>query len=114
MREAVGPDFIIEIRVSGREGTEGGVEIEETTEFLKRCEGIINAVHISSGTYGGVTSESAVSHGIFGPKGYNIKMVEYVKQHTKGMQYQYVDNKLDLILSLRVDAGTEQIGRAHV
>ncbi|MBR3003779.1 MAG: FAD-dependent oxidoreductase [Lachnospiraceae bacterium] len=86
MREAVGPDFIIEIRVSGREGTEGGVEIEDTTEFLKRCEGIINAVHISSGTYGGVTSESAVSHGIFGPKGYNIKMVEYVKQHTKGIK----------------------------
>ena len=82
IREAVGPDFIIELRVSGREGSEGGIEIEETTEFLKKCEGIITSVHISRGTYGAIFNSTDMATCVLAQHGYNIQMADYVKKHT--------------------------------
>lgn len=49
LREAVGPDFPIEYRVSGDEVDENGRRMEETVEFLVHAQKYIDMVHISAG-----------------------------------------------------------------
>jgi 2,4-dienoyl-CoA reductase-like NADH-dependent reductase (Old Yellow Enzyme family)/thioredoxin reductase len=49
VREAVGPDFPLEMRISGDEVVEGGMRIDDTLEFLKIAQEYINLVHISKG-----------------------------------------------------------------
>jgi 2,4-dienoyl-CoA reductase-like NADH-dependent reductase (Old Yellow Enzyme family)/thioredoxin reductase len=51
VREAMGKDFIIEIRVSGDECEENGMGVEETAEFCKMAEPYVDIVHVSVGTY---------------------------------------------------------------
>lgn len=82
IRDVVGPDFLIEIRVSGREGVSGGMEIEEVTEFIRMCEGLIDGVHISSGVYDGMGEENSSMHAVFSEHGYNAKQAAYVKART--------------------------------
>ena len=49
LREAVGPDFPIEYRISGDEVDEKGMRIEDTVAFLERAQEYIDLVHISAG-----------------------------------------------------------------
>lgn len=55
VREALGPNMVIEIRVSATEDTEGGLEFEESLEFMKAAQEYVDIIHISRGnifTYG--------------------------------------------------------------
>lgn len=83
IREAVGPEFLIEIRVSGREGVPGGMEIDEVASFIQLCEDYINGVHISSGLYDGTTNDSCCMHSIYEQHNYNLERAAYVKARTK-------------------------------
>lgn len=50
IREAVGPDFPLEMRVSGDEFTgEDGIHIDETIAYLKEAQKYIDMAHISGG-----------------------------------------------------------------
>lgn len=49
VREAVGDDFILDMRISGDEMVEGGMCIDEVVEFLKRAQEYIDMVNISAG-----------------------------------------------------------------
>jgi 2,4-dienoyl-CoA reductase-like NADH-dependent reductase (Old Yellow Enzyme family)/thioredoxin reductase len=50
IREAVGPEYPLLVRFSGREYFEGGREIDESLEVAGRLEGLgIHALHISAG-----------------------------------------------------------------
>jgi len=49
VREAVGPDFPVDMRISAVEWVEGSIEFEETLKFIKLIEPLIDAVQISSG-----------------------------------------------------------------
>ena len=51
VREEMGKAFIIEIRVSGDEMTDGGMGIEETTAFCKLVEPYSDIIHVSVGLY---------------------------------------------------------------
>ena len=51
IRERVGTDFIINVRVSGKENIEGGIPLEETTAFCKMLEGLVDVINVSTGTY---------------------------------------------------------------
>lgn len=52
VREAVGKDFIIEMRVSGEECMgEDGMHIDETAAFCKMAEPYVDLVHVSVGVY---------------------------------------------------------------
>ncbi|MBQ9814494.1 MAG: FAD-dependent oxidoreductase [Lachnospiraceae bacterium] len=79
IREAVGPDFIIEARVSGVEGLPGGMTIEDTARFIQLSQDYINGAHVSCGTYSGETVEASGMHAIFEPHGYNLPNAKYVK-----------------------------------
>lgn len=49
VREAVGPDFPIEYRISGDEVDEDGMRIEETLDFLEQAQRYIDLAHFSVG-----------------------------------------------------------------
>jgi len=51
VRERVGRDFIIELRISGREFIEGGITIEDNITYCSMLEGIIDIIHVSAGIY---------------------------------------------------------------
>ena len=61
-REAVGPDFPIMVRVSGDENSEGGRHFHETRTILKELEAWgADAIHLSTGMYGVVSSKGIVA-----------------------------------------------------
>lgn len=49
VREAVGPDFIIDMRISASECVEGSIQFEDVLKFIKEIEDKIDMVHISAG-----------------------------------------------------------------
>lgn len=53
IREAVGPDFILEYRTSVDEHTPGGITIDETIEFFKLMEKehLVDLFHVTSGRH---------------------------------------------------------------
>lgn len=81
IREAMGPDFIIELRISGDDGYEGGVTPEETGMFCRMIEGIVDSVQVSAGIY----YDAIATHqftSMFVPHGYNRSISKVVKQYT--------------------------------
>lgn len=79
VREAVGKDFPIEYRI-GPELIEGGLTVEEVTNFVKMVENKIDLVHVSAGLdtigrFAVITHPTA-----FLPQGCNVKYAEAVKQ----------------------------------
>ena len=51
VREAVGPRFPIEFRMSGSELFEGGYDLEEGCRIAQQIEPYIDLLHVSAGTY---------------------------------------------------------------
>lgn len=49
VREAVGKDFPIDMRISAYEWVEGSIEFEDVKTFIKTVENLIDTVHISAG-----------------------------------------------------------------
>ena len=61
-REAVGPDFPIMVRVSAEENSEGGRKFHETRQILIDLEELgVDAIHLSNGMYGVVSSLGIVA-----------------------------------------------------
>lgn len=51
VRNAVGDDFIIELRVSGSDRWPGGTDANDIAEFSTHLSGLVDILHISSGHY---------------------------------------------------------------
>ncbi len=49
VREAVGDDFMLDMRISGDEMVDGGMRVEEVIEFLKLAQEYLDMVNISAG-----------------------------------------------------------------
>ena len=49
VRKAVGPDYMLDMRISGDEHIEGGMKIDEVAAFIKSIEDKSDMVHISCG-----------------------------------------------------------------
>ncbi|MDO4648695.1 MAG: FAD-dependent oxidoreductase [Eubacteriales bacterium] len=79
VREAVGPFFPIEFRMSGSEFVEGGYGLEEGVEIAKMIEPYVDIIHVSAGTYQktfGITHPS-----MFEDHGRNLFLAEEIKKH---------------------------------
>ena len=79
VREAVGPRFPIEVRMSGSEFCEGGYGIEEGIEIAKQLESYVDILHVSAGTYQktfGITHPS-----MFEEHGRNVFLAAEIKKH---------------------------------
>ena len=51
IRKAIGPDYILDLRLSAEEGVDGGITVEETGKFCHMLEGLVDSIHVSSGLY---------------------------------------------------------------
>lgn len=80
VRKAVGPDFLIDYRISGDEMQENGLQIDECIEFVKMVEDKIDMVHVSAGL-DTATHQAIITHpNTYLPNGCNVKYAEAVKK----------------------------------
>ena len=84
IRKRVGPDFVLEYRISGTEGTTEnmpkGFEFPEVIEFIKMIEDKVDMVHISRGSRGILRSRPEMFPSTFMPPAPNVPMAEAVKK----------------------------------
>lgn len=79
IREAVGPFFPIEFRMSGAEFVDEGYGIKEGIEIAKLVEPYVDLIHVSAGTYQktfGITHPS-----MFTDHGRNVFLAAEIKKH---------------------------------
>lgn len=76
------PNILIEYRLSGSERVEGGLEIEECSEFAKLIEDKVDLIHVTSGLYFNHVSSKAFSS-MFHPHGCNLDLSEAIKEAVK-------------------------------
>jgi 2,4-dienoyl-CoA reductase-like NADH-dependent reductase (Old Yellow Enzyme family) len=79
VRNAVGPGFPIELRMSGSELFEGGYDLTEGIAIAKALENYVDLIHVSAGTYQrgfGITHPS-----MFKEHGSNVYLAEEIKKH---------------------------------
>ncbi|MCL1828061.1 MAG: FAD-dependent oxidoreductase [Oscillospiraceae bacterium] len=80
VRETVGRDFIVELRISGDEIVPGGMRIEEVVEFLKKAQTYIDLVNVSAGIIVATEGQYYSMPPYFRPKGANVPFARAVKE----------------------------------
>lgn len=81
VREAVGPFFPIEFRMSGSELFEGGYDLEEGCRIAQQIEPYIDLLHVSAGTYQRGFGDTHPS--MFKDHGCNVYLAAEIKKHVK-------------------------------
>ena len=83
IRKEVGPEFPIEMRISGSECYDGGYGIEEGIKFAKQVEEYVDLLHVSAGSHE-VDEVFTVTHpSMFLPDGCNVGYAEEIKKNVK-------------------------------
>jgi 2,4-dienoyl-CoA reductase-like NADH-dependent reductase (Old Yellow Enzyme family)/thioredoxin reductase len=82
VRDGLGPDFIIEMRVSGDEKMPGGMDPQETAAFCRLAEPYIDFVHVSVGVYRDPVLSGEFSS-MYQPHGLNAEAAAIVKSQVK-------------------------------
>ena len=80
IREVMGPDFLVEIRVSCDEHIPGGLVLDDAIGYCKLCEPYIDLIHVSCGHYL-MSSRSWEFTTAYAPHGANIDNAAIIKQH---------------------------------
>lgn len=83
VREAVGPDFPIEFRMSGAEFTKGGYGIEEGIEMAKAIDGKVDIIHVSAGVHEDPEVFVRTHPSMFIEHGCNVYLAAEIKKHVK-------------------------------
>lgn len=79
IREAVGPQFPIEFRMSGAEYYPGGYDIQYGVEIAKAIDGKVDLIHVSAGRH-----DSVLTHpSMFIEHGCNVHLAAEIKKHVK-------------------------------
>ncbi len=78
VREKVGENFIIEIRISGDEHQKDGWPIEDVIKFAHMVEGKVDLIHISAGDYH--NSDQYCFSTVFMPHNCNVHIAEALKK----------------------------------
>lgn len=79
VREAMGKDFILEMRVSGDECEENGMTVEDTAAFCKLAQQYVDMIHVSVGTYRNPILSGEFSS-LFQPHGLNADAAAAIKK----------------------------------
>lgn len=82
IRSAVGENFIIELRISGTEGIEGGIEVEDNIRFCRMLNGLADIIHVSAGIYSDPRLFVRTHPVIYYPNGCNARLASQIKAHT--------------------------------
>ncbi|NLB29921.1 MAG: NADH:flavin oxidoreductase, partial [Clostridiales bacterium] len=81
VRDALGPDYPIEIRISGSEVFDGGYGIEYGVEIAKALDGLVDLIHVSAGSHEDPTVFTVTHPSMFLPDGVNVKYAAEIKKH---------------------------------
>lgn len=81
VRDAVGPEFPIELRMSANEYSEDGYGLDEAIEFAKLIEDKVNLLQVSTGTHEGCFDKTHPP--MFAKRGCNVKYAAEIKKHVK-------------------------------
>jgi 2,4-dienoyl-CoA reductase-like NADH-dependent reductase (Old Yellow Enzyme family)/thioredoxin reductase len=83
VRRAVGPNYPIEMRISGSECNPAGYDIDEGVAIAKQLDGHLDLIHVSAGSHE-VWDVFTVTHpDMFLPDGANVKYAAEIKKHVK-------------------------------
>ncbi|MDR1571791.1 MAG: FAD-dependent oxidoreductase [Clostridiales Family XIII bacterium] len=83
IREAVGPSFPIEFRMSGAEYIEGGYGVEGGAEIAKSVDGKVDLIHVSAGVHENHDAFVITHPSMFVPHGSNVHLAAEIKRHVK-------------------------------
>ena len=83
VRKTVGPDYMLDMRISGDEHMEGGMKIDEVAAFIKSIEDKIDMVHISCGVEVSNDTKIYMSPTAYAPHKINVELAKVVKQQVK-------------------------------
>ena len=82
IREAVGSDMVIELRVSATEGIPGGLEFEESLAFMELAQEYVDIMHISQGSIFHLSARYTIPTYFREPhKPLNVDYAAEVKKH---------------------------------
>ena len=81
VREAVGPMFPIEFRMSGSELFEGGYDLDEGVRIAQAVEEYVDLIHVSAGSYQFGFFKTHPS--MFSEHGMNVYLAAEIKKHVK-------------------------------
>jgi len=79
VKEAMGKDFLIEIRVSGEDHMPNGIKVEETAAFCKMAEPYVDLIHVSGGHYFSPARTGEFSS-IYAPHALHSEFAAIIKQ----------------------------------
>ena len=79
VRQAVGPFFPLEFRMSGSELVPEGYDIEDGIEIAKQIEPYVDIIHVSAGTYQRTFGNTHPS--MFTEHGCNVHLAAEIKKH---------------------------------
>ncbi len=83
VRDAVGADFPLELRISGSEVYEGGYGVEYGCRVAEAVDGLVDLIHVSAGSHE-VASVFTVTHpSMFLEDGVNVKYAAEIKKHVR-------------------------------
>ena len=80
VRQKMGSNILIELRMSGSEMSPGGIEIEDTIYYIKELEDLADLVHISAATRFDARTRGFMHPSCFIAHGHNAAMSEQVKK----------------------------------
>ena len=81
VRNAVGPDFPIEVRLSGSELFDGGYGIEDGIKIAQAVEDLVDLIHVSAGSY--QFGFFNTTPPMFDEHGVNVWLAAEIKKHVK-------------------------------
>jgi len=83
VREAVGPGYPIEIRISGSECYEGGYGIDYGVEIAKALDGKVDLIHVSAGSHEDPRVFTVTHPSMFLEDGVNVRYAAEIKKHVR-------------------------------
>lgn len=83
VRKAVGPHFMLDMRISGDEHIPGGMKVDEVAAFIKSIEDKIDMVHISCGVEVNLETKIYMTSTAYAPHLVNIGLARRVKEAVK-------------------------------
>ncbi|MBN1625772.1 MAG: FAD-dependent oxidoreductase [Deltaproteobacteria bacterium] len=83
VRERVGRDFPIELRISGSELAEAGYNIEDSIRVCEMVQDMVDLLHVSAGAHYLINTMTTMHPSMFLPHGCNVYLAEAVKKSVK-------------------------------
>ncbi len=81
VRKAVGPNFPIEVRISGDDLSENGLQMDECIEVAKLINDKVDLFHVSCGNHEDPDLFCRTHPCVFYPRGVNVQFAAEIKKH---------------------------------